>query len=373
MFKTKVLLLVVLSPILLILTLSTLFTGLTYDNVNIRYQEKHLEYLKTEYYTELYTPCDEHKLADFNIAEAYSDGTKLNELTVIGTHNSYQLLTYFPRRALHGILYYATSKSQYDKYDFEMDTLTQQLENGVRKLEIDIETVDDGEIRFIVTHDPITDNVSSCYDFEKALEEISMWSDNNPGHLPVYLLIEPKSDVKSIKNMKNFTLQYALEFDNVLRNVLGYRLLTPSIAMGEYESLEKMRMADGWPTLRECAGKIIVLLHPCDVTDEYIDVDSSIKTQAMFPVLNSDEADSSYGSFVLMNDPIAACEYREFADKKNLIVRTRADDYPDFSDERYAATDKSGAQIVTTDYPPRTVREKQHTYTFEGYMFKLIK
>ena len=58
---------------------------------------------------------------------------------------------------------------------------------------------------------------------------------------------------------------------------------------------------------------------------------------------------------------------------KNLIVRTRADEYPFFSDERYAATDNCGAQIVTTDYPPRTIREKQHTYTFNGYMFKLLK
>ena len=60
-------------------------------------------------------------------------------------------------------------------------------------------------------------------------------------------------------------------------------------------------------------------------------------------------------------------------DENNFIVRTRADDYPIFSDERYAATDSCGAQIVTTDYPPRTVREEQHTFTFNGYMFKLLK
>lgn len=78
-------------------------------------------------------------------------------------------------------------------------------------------------------------------------------------------------------------------------------------------------------------------------------------------------------SYVLINDPFVASEYREFTAEKNLIVRTRADEYPFFSDERYAATDNCGAQIVTTDYPPRTVREKQHTYTFNGYMFKLLK
>lgn len=373
MFKIKVLLLTLLSPIMLILYLSTLGIGLTCDGLNIQHQENHLEYLKNSYYTDAYIPCDEQKLADFNIEQAYSDGTKLNELAVIGTHNSYQTLTYFPKRALDGILDYATSGIRIDKSDFEMDTLTQQLEYGVRKLELDIETVDNGEIRFIVTHDPITDNVTSCYDFGKALEEIAMWSDNNPGHLPVYLLIEPKGEVPAIKNMKNFSLQYALEFDNVLRSVLGDRLLTPSIAMGEYESLAEMRSADSWPALKDCAGKIIVLLHPCDVTYDYIGVDSSIKTQAMFPVLGLEKADTSYASYLLINDPFTASEYSEFTDEKKFIVRTRADDYPYFSDERYAVTGNCGAQIVTTDYPPRTVREEQHTYTFNGYMFKLIK
>ena len=373
MFKYKVLLLTVLSPIMLILYLSYLGMGLTYDNANIRYQENHLEYLRTQYYTESYVPCDEQQLADFNIEQAYSDGTKLDELAIVGTHNSYQTLTYFPKRALDGILDYATSGIRYDKSDFEMDTLTQQLECGVRKLELDIETVDDGEVSFIVTHDPIKDNVTSCYNFGKALEEIVMWSDNNPNHLPVYLLIEPKSEVPNIKNMKNFSLQYALEFDNVLIDVLGDRLLTPAMAMGEYESLEEMRSADDWPTLKDCAGKIIVLLHPCDVIYDYIDVDSSIKTQAMFPVLGLGEADASYVSYVLVNDPFVAAQYRETTAEKNLIVRTRADDYPYFSDERYAATDNCGAHIVTTDYPPRTVREEQHTYTFNGYMFKLLK
>ena len=374
MFKTKVLLLVVLSPILLILTLSTLFTGLTYDNVNIRYQEKHLEYLKTEYYTELYTPCDEHKLADFNIAEAYSDGTKLNELTVIGTHNSYQLLTYFPRRALHGILYYATSKSQYDKYDFEMDTLTQQLENGVRKLEIDIETVDDGEIRFIVTHDPITDNVSSCYDFEKALEEIKMWSDNNPDHLPITVMIEPKKYVPAVNNMKSFKIEYANEFDKIIREKMGDSLLTPNDMMGKYESLKEMRENDGWLPLEKTMGKVIFLLHESNVTEDYIKQDESVKSQAMFPMLRYEDRDKSYASFILDNKPHEALEHEEeLIGRCNLIVRTRADSYPECTEERYASANESKAQIITTDYPMKTRESKYHIYSFDGYTVKLQK
>ncbi len=360
---------------MLTLGISTLVTGLTYDNKNIKYQDNHLEYLKNEYYTEAYTPCDEQKLADFNIEKAFSDEVKLNEIALIGTHNSYQLLTYGAKRAIVKALRFITFGYVEDKSDFEMDNMTEQLEQGVRNLEIDIEAVDDnGEVSFIVTHDPIIDNVSSCYDFSKCLEEIALWSDNNPGHLPVYLLIEPKGDVPSIKNMQNFTLKYALEFDKVIRQILGDRLLTPEQVMGEYESFEEMRKADDWPTLKESAGKIIVLLHPCSVTEDYINADPSIRTQAMFPMLRFGDVDKPYASFILDNNPSDAVKNKAVTvDENKLIVRTRADDYPDFSDERYEKADDCGSQIITTDYPPRSVREDEHTYTFDGYMFKLLK
>ena len=55
------------------------------------------------------------------------------------------------------------------------------------------------------------------------------------------------------------------------------------------------------------------------------------------------------------------------------MVRTRADDYPDFNDGRYADADRCGAQIVTTDYPPRDVRPDEHTYSFGGYTVRLRK
>ncbi len=364
-----------LAAILLVLFVSSAIAGFMQIEKNIEYQDKHLEYLKNEYYTDSYVPCDEQKLADFNIEKAFSEGVKLNEMAVIGTHNSYQLLGTLPKRGLMKALQIISFSAVENKAIFEMDTFTEQLEQGVRNLEVDIETVDDeGDISFIATHDPILDNVSSAHNFAKGLEEIAMWSDNNPGHLPVYLLIEPKGDVPSINNLKNFSLGYALELDNVLRQVLGDRLLTPKQAMGEYESFEEMRKGDGWPTLKQSAGKIIVLMHPCDVTQEYIDADTSIRTQVMFPMLRFGDIDKSYASFILDNDPASATENnKKTVNENNLMVRTRADDYPDFSDERYNSADNCGSHIITTDYPPRSVREDDHTYTFSGYMMKLLK
>ncbi|MBQ7044306.1 MAG: hypothetical protein IJN78_06830 [Clostridia bacterium] len=373
-FKVFLIAFLSLAVLLSVLFVSSVIAGFMQIDKNIQYQNRHLEYLKNEYYTDSYVPCDEQKLADFNLEKAFTEGVKLNEIAVMGTHNSYQLLGTLPKQGLMKTLQIISFGLVENKAVFEMDTFTEQLEQGIRNLEIDIETVDDeGDVSFIVTHKAIIDNVSSAYNLAKGLEEIAMWSDNNPGHLPVYLLIEPKDDVPSINNMKNFSLEYALELDKVLRQVLGDRLFTPQQVMGDYESFEAMRKADGWPTLKESAGKIIVLLHTCDVTQEYIDTDTSIKTQAMFPMLLFGDIDKPYASFILDNDPVIASENnKKTVDENNLMVRTRADDYPDFSDERYKSADSCGSHIITTDYPPRSVREKDHTYTFDGYTIKLL-
>ena len=373
-FKVFLIAFLSLAVLLSVLFVSSVIAGFMQVDKNIQYQDRHLEYLKNEYYTDSYVPCDEQKLADFNLEKAFTEGVKLNEIAVMGTHNSYQLLGTLPKRGLMKTLQIISFGAVENKAVFEMDTFTEQLEQGIRNLEIDIETVDDeGDVSFIVTHKAIIDNVSSAYNLAKGLEEIAMWSDNNPGHLPVYLLIEPKDDVPSINNMKNFSLEYALELDKVLRQVLGDRLFTPQQVMGDYESFEEMRKADGWPTLKESAGKIIVLLHTCDVTQKYIDTDTSIKTQAMFPMLLFGDIDKPYAAFILDNDPVIASENnKKTVDENNLMVRTRADDYPDFSDERYKSADNCGSHIITTDYPPRSVREKDHTYTFDGYTIKLL-
>ncbi len=367
----------VLCPLLIygVLYVSSEISGFLQINKNIEYQNKHLEYLKNEYYTESYTPCDEQKLADFDIEKAFSDGVKINEIAVIGTHNSYQMLPTPQKYAFEKYLMFISGGKKGTKLNFEMDPYTVQLECGIRNLEIDIETVDkDGEISFIVTHSPISDNTSSAYDFAKGLSEIALWSDNNPKHLPVYLLIEPKGEVPSINNMKDFSVEYAKELDEIIREVLGDRLLTPEQTMGKYQSFEEMRMADGWPSLKDVAGKIIVLLHPCDVTDEYINIDTSLASQAMFPMLRFDSIDKPYASFILDNEPEAATENnKKTIGEKNLMVRTRADNYPAFNEERYEYTDNCGSHIITTDYPPRNVRPEDHIYDFDGYTIKLLK
>lgn len=359
--------------ILIGLFITVVVSNINVIDENIKFQEEHLKYLETEYYKD-YIPKKESDIAAFDLEKAIEDGVKLNEVAILGTHNSYQTLATEETRFLMNIIDIITlRKLGLDTFDFEMDTLTEQLESGIRNVEIDIETLDkDGKKEFKVTHNSFVDNASSAYDFAKALQEIKMWSDNNPGHIPVYIIIEPKSFVIEINGMKKFSLDYAKELEKVIVNELGDSLLTPKDMLRDYASFKEMRENDDWLSLKEARGKILVLLHDCDVTESYIALDETIKTQKMFPMLRYDDRNESYTSFILENDPWNADSRKaESIDECKLIIRTRADKYPNYSTERYEVAENCGSQIITTDFPQKE-GDEGHSYSFQGKKIKLL-
>lgn len=373
--KTILLAFLVAFLVLLGIFIAAFVSNINVIEENIKFQEEHLEYLKTEYYKD-YTPKNESDIVAFDLEKAIEDGVKINEIAILGTHNSYQTLATKETRLLMSIIDTITLKKLgLDTFDFEMDTLTDQLEMGIRNVEIDIETLDKNEkIEFKVTHNTIVDNASSAYDFKKAMEEIKLWSDNNPGHIPVFIIIEPKSFVVEVNGMKKFSLEYAKELEKVVADTLGDSLLTPKDMLRDYKSFKEMRENDDWISLKEAQGKIIVLLHDCDVTENYIALDETIKTQKMFPMLRYDDRNESYTSFILENDAFRASERKaENIDESNLIVRTRADVYPNYSDERYEVIETCGSQIITTDFPEKADGNEEHFYSFEGKKVKLLK
>ncbi len=298
-------------------------------------------------------------------------GIKFNELSFLGTHNSYQT----PATDEFKTLYRSLSSLTFglvaaETGDFWSETLTDQLNCGIRSLEMDIETFDrNGEISFTCMHSPCMDMTTSCYDFALAMKEISMWSDNNPDHLPITILIEPKGIFLPLKDMKYFNLEYVKEFDSMLRETLGDKLFTPADMLRDYASFAEMRKADDWCKVRDMLGKVVILLHEGDVTEDYIAIDPSIKTQAMFPVLREKDIDRDCTSFILSNKPNELLEINEEVIKeKKIMVRTRADKFTDLDEERRAQAFESGANIISTDYPVRTdLKEDSYYISFGGY------
>ncbi len=298
--------------------------------------------------------------ADFvegDLDSALSNGLKFNEVSFIATHNSYQTRAADSFCEMFDNLSALTFGLVSEKTgEFSSQTLTEQFNSGVRSIELDIETVeDDNGVSFTCMHLPYFDSGTNCYDLSLALKEIKMWSDYNPNHLPITIIIEPKKVFIPMENMKFMNIDYAIALDEMLRDVFEDKLFEPADMLRDYGSFAEMRFADDWCEVKAMLGRVVVLLHDTDVTEEYIALDETIKTQAMFPMLRYDDKDLPYSSFLLINDPEEALETSsEITDEYNLIVRTQVDTFTSVSHEKRESAMLSGVHILSTDYPVRS-------------------
>lgn len=345
---------------------------------NISEQLERIEELSKLYASGDYVPVNESELVGFDVQKAYADGVKFNEVAYIATHNSYQLQSVPSLQKLFRDL--ETVSFGLINGDIPLycsDTLTEQFNVGIRSIELDVETVVDGDdVKFVCTHSPLLDMTTSCYDFELALEEIKMWSDANPGHLPISIIVEPKEFFILENGMRFINLEYANVLDNLIREVFGDKLITPAEMMGEHNSLKEMREADDWMPLKDCAGRVAVFFHDTDgVTGRFIKQDETIKSRAMFPMLRYKDRDKSYASVLIVNKPDDIEKYSsELIYEKNLIVRTRVDSFGSYNEEDRIKTLESGAQILSTDYPRKADMTNVEYYVdFNGGSAKIIK
>ena len=343
---------------------------------NLRYQAEHLDYLKNVYYAD-YTSKGEQTFCNFDLQEALDSGVKYNEVAFLATHNSYQrLITDQSKRLqlpLNMLSFGVTQLVMFSKNDYENDTLTGQFEHGIRSIELDVEArIEGGNVSFTVMHEPVLDSATTCLDFEGALEEISLWSDHNPDHMPITILLEAKTAVPNIDGLEPFTVDLAKEFDALLRKGLGDKLMTPADMLGDYATFKDMREADGWKPLKDMLGKVVVVLHESTLAKDYIKLDETMRTQAMFPSVLYKDRDIAQAGFILENNPRKAVARIDFYREQNYVVRTRADVYPKFTDEKYDLISRCVSNIISTDYCPRSVRTDQHTFSFDGYTVKLV-
>lgn len=336
---------------------------------DIEAQIQKISDLEKAYISGEIAPVDEASFFAGDLNAELESGIKFNEMSFIATHNSYQSAATDATKTLYRNLSVLTFGILPDnKSDFASETITDQLNNGIRSLEIDIEVFDrDGEISFTCMHSPHIDMATTCYDFELAMKEISLWSDNNPNHLPITIIIEPKSAFIPLENMKKLNFGYTDEFDALLRKSFGNRLFTPADMLRDYGSFGEMRAADDWCKVSDMLGKILVLLHDCGATENYIKLDPSIKSQAMFPMLREGDIERDCASFIIANEPNKLLRDKEKYIESNVILRTRCDSFGNAPQKRFEQAMSTPAHIISTDYPPRTDNtEESYVVSFGG-------
>jgi hypothetical protein len=319
--------------------------------------------------------------------DAGADNIPINKIQIIGSHNSY-------KRAIDPALYklmLAHDTNTY-KIDYEHIPLEDQLNMGLRNLEIDIYADTKGgkfahpkgldivpgqppydpqdemkEPGFKVFHMIDYDYRSNCPTFKDCLTQLKNWSEAHPGHNPIFITLEPKDDPKSkaANAPETFTPALFDEADNNLLKYLGKKhLITPDDVRGKYETLESAVLKGNWPTLKQARGKFIFVLDDQSrKRDMYIAGHPSLKGRVLFA--NADPG-TPEAAMLIRND--AKSPLIPGLVKKGYIIRTRADG--DTKQARandrsfFEAACNSGAQIITTDYYLKSTHFKSNYVVF---------
>ncbi len=194
-----------------------------------------------------------------------------------------------------------------------------------------------------------------------ALTALRTWSDQHPGHTPVFMMIEAKDSGFPVLENSTKVLPFDQKaYDDLDEEIIKYlgknKIITPKEVQGKYNTLREAVTHNNWPTLNESKGKFIFMLLPGSAgtlsskNNPYL-VNGSLKERVMF--LNS-EPDDSFAAFILRDNAIVRQKEIQDLVKKGFMVRTRSDietyeaKVNDFT--RYKAAFSSGAQIISTDF-----------------------
>jgi Phosphoinositide phospholipase C, Ca2+-dependent len=321
------------------------------------------------------------------------DNVRLNDLTSIGTHNSYKLA--IPEAEL--TLLRKRSSEQAIGLDYAHAPLTQQLDGGARQLELDVYVDAEGgrfahplgprltgshldshtaaELSrpgFKVMHFPDVDFRSNCVRFVSCLAMIRAWSRAHPTHIPLLILINAKDEPARVPGAAPVAPFDAAAFDALDAEIASVfstnELITPDQVRGRQATLREAVLAGSWPKLRDARGRILIALDdtPAKVA-LYRGDRRSLEGRLMF--VNTEES-SPDAAYLTLNDPLGDRERISAAVGAGFLVRTRAD-----ADTREAragdvrrrgAALASGAQYVSTDYMQADPRFGEYSVELPG-------
>ncbi|MCC9135004.1 phosphatidylinositol-specific phospholipase C1-like protein [Pontibacter silvestris] len=329
--------------------------------------------------------------------ETISKSIPLNQIQVIGSHNSY-------KQPIDAPLFEMLKQSDSTlarHIEYSHISLSNQLSLGLRNLEIDVYADAEGgkyahpkglewekghkevppydpeglmtKPGFKVFHIQDIDFRSSNLTFEKCLQELKAWSEANKDHTPVFITLEAKDNVINRQGFtvpEQFTANVFDQLDKALIENLGKEhLITPDDVRGSYKTLEGAVLNGNWPSLEKAKGKFIFVLDDAGAKREtYIQGHPSLQGRVLFA---NAEPGTPEAAFLILNDPVKDQNKIQQLVKKGYLIRTRAD--ADTKEARsndmskFEAACQSGAQIITTDYyAPSTHFKSDYSVSFSG-------
>jgi len=332
------------------------------------------------------------------LASASAGEPRLNQIQVIGTHNSYHLA---PDPAVRALIA-AAGRQRAEALDYSHRPLGEQFSRlGIRQIELDVyadpegtlfaepaarriirglgkdpgpDPDPDGRLRkrgMKVLHVPDVDFRTTVPTLVEALKQVRAWSQANRRHVPILILLELKSE--RIPGLPARPVPFtSRELEAVDAEVLSVfpreAILTPDRVRGRFATLPEAIKAEGWPTLDSVRGLILFALdNEGSVRDLYLEAHPALRGRIMFTTV-----DPAHGAaaWFKINDPVKNFDRIQQLVGQGFLVRTRADaDTLAARSGDVTQRDKalaSGAQFVSTDYPESDPKLSSYRVAFPG-------
>ncbi len=346
-----------------------------------------------------------------NIVEVYkddevSDTLKMNQIQYLGSHNSYRVLA---SKALYNFLLDLGDLIPFniEELDYTHETIEVQLKQyGVRQFELDIYADTEGG-RFYnrkgseiigesyasninalkqpgikVLHIPDIDYGTNYITFKDALQEIHQWSKARPTHLPVFILIETKTEAlgnyisgNGYATTEEWDSERIHSVENEILSVFSRKdILTPDDVRGDYSTLNEAILKKGWPTIGEARGKVMFMFDQTSVNKIYLEGSPSLEHKLIFTPSEPGQPD---GAFIKRNNANAG-DIEELVQKGYLlrsmvggIYEAKSGDY-----SKLNISLENGVHFLSTDYYRPDARAGQPGWTdftvkLEGHSYRL--
>ncbi len=306
---------------------------------------------------------------------------RINQIQVVGSHNSYHTGLTPGVKAVLG----KRNPKAVVSLDYSHAPLPTQFDNGVRQIEIDVHADakggryahlsaddaikqaglppdpsynDDGSMNqrgFKVMHVTGIDQRTSCTLFVDCLEQVKGWSKAHPRHVPIFILVEAKEEKPQLPGTPEpepFTPAVFDALDAEVRSVFSPgEMITPDDLRGSSKDLPTAIRQHGWPTLDSARGKVVFLLDNRKFTPMYSEGHPALRGRVLF---TNSAPGTPESAFEEQNN--GTLESINASVKQGILVRTRTDEgtaeaHTNDTTRRELAL-KSGAQLISTDYPP---------------------
>jgi len=300
----------------------------------------------------------------------FPPGLRLNDIQVIGTHNSYHIA---PPTGVYALFAERARAWQYTHAPLR----TQLSDQNIRALEFDVHHDPQGGLfrnplfghgssallkqpGFKVFHIPSVDQGTRCVLLKDALTQVAAWSDEHPGHVPILIQLELKESGYEgpggyrIDPPPPFDAAALDALDALIRDTIGARrLITPDLVRGDAATLEEAVTTRGWPELTHAAGRVMIILE-CGSRARTTYLQGRPSCQGR-PCFVDAPAGTPAAGYLVLNDPVGGGERIKDLVRRGYMVRTRADanlrEVRANDPTRREAALASGATVISTDAP----------------------